>query len=268
VLEHAERAGAKVIAVGDAGQLSSVEAGGWFAALTRKLPGPSLWEVIRQRDPAERTALQALHDGDAERYVDHKADAITLHATESDALDAVTDQWAQLRAEHGPTGVALIARDNATRDRLNTAARERLLAGGELAADGVRIGNRAWTVGDRVIARRNDRRLDVDNGTIATITAVPPDGNGVAVRTDAGQERVLDRAYVLDHLEHAYAITGHSSQGSTVEAAIVIGRPEEFTREWAYTALSRARDQTTLHVIADDGPDLAERSEYAPPPRA
>jgi conjugative relaxase-like TrwC/TraI family protein len=266
VLAHAERAGAKVIAVGDAGQLSSVEAGGWFAALTRAQPGPTLREVIRQRDPAERAALQALHDGDADRYLDHKADQITLHATESDALEAVTDQWAQLRAEHGPTGVALIARDNATRDRLNTAARDRLLAGGELAADGARIGNRAWTVGDRVIARRNDRRLDVDNGTIATITAVLP--NGVAITTDAGQEHVLDRAYVTDHLQRAYAITGHSSQGATVDAAIVVGRPEEFTREWAYTALSRARDQTTLHVIADHGPDIAERSEYAPRPPA
>jgi ATP-dependent exoDNAse (exonuclease V) alpha subunit len=128
----------------------------------------------------------------------------------------------------------------------------------------VRIGNRDWAVGDRVIARRNDRRLDVDNGTIATITTVPPDGTGVAVRTDADQDRVLDRAYVSDHLEHAYAITGHSSQGATVEAAIVVGRPEEFTQEWAYTALSRARGETLLHAIADHGPDTAERSEYAP----
>lgn len=54
VFAHAERAGVKVIAVGDAGQLSSVEAGGWFAALTRTRPGPSLRDVIRQRDPAER----------------------------------------------------------------------------------------------------------------------------------------------------------------------------------------------------------------------
>jgi hypothetical protein len=50
-----------------------------------------LREVIRQRDPAERAALEALHDGDAERYLDHTADQITLHTTQSDALDAVTD---------------------------------------------------------------------------------------------------------------------------------------------------------------------------------
>jgi ATP-dependent exoDNAse (exonuclease V) alpha subunit len=157
VVEHAERAGVKVIAVGDAGQLSSVEAGGWFAALTRTHLGPSLREVIRQRDPAERAALAALHDGEPERYVEHKAEAITLHASERDATAAVTDEWARLRAEHGPAGVVMIARDNATREQLNTTARTRLRADGLLADAGVRIGGREWTVGDRVIARRNDR---------------------------------------------------------------------------------------------------------------
>ena len=53
----------KVIAVGDPGQLGSVQAGGWLAALTRAQPGPTLREVIRQHDPVERRALEALHDG-------------------------------------------------------------------------------------------------------------------------------------------------------------------------------------------------------------
>jgi ATP-dependent exoDNAse (exonuclease V) alpha subunit len=197
--------------------------------------------VVRQRDPAERAALAALHDGDPERYLDHKAEAITLHATDHDALEAATERWAELRAEHGPTAVGMIARDNSTREQLNTTARARLLADGLLADDGARIGDRDWAVGDRVIARRNDRRIGIDNGTTATITALAADGGRVVVRTDAGQRRVLDRAYVTDHLEHAYAITGHSSQGATVEAAIIVGRPEEFTREWAYTVASRAR---------------------------
>jgi hypothetical protein len=157
-----------------------------------------------------------------------------------------------------------MARENSTREQLNSTARARLLADGLLADIGVRIGGRDWAVGDRVIARRNDRRIDIDNSTTATITSLSADGASVVVRTDTGQERVLDRAYVSDHLEHAYAITGHSSQGATVDAAIVVGRPEEFTKEWAYTVLSRARTDTSLHLIADHGPDAAERSGYAP----
>jgi hypothetical protein len=42
ILRHAEQAGAKVIAGGDSGQLASVRAGGWFAALTpASSPAPS-----------------------------------------------------------------------------------------------------------------------------------------------------------------------------------------------------------------------------------
>ena len=266
VFAHAERTGMKVIAVGDAGQLASVEAGGWFAALSRDMPGPVLREVIRQRDPAERAALAALHAGDAETYLEHKASAITIHASEQDALAAATERWATLRDEHGPSGVVMIARDNATRDQLNTAARARLIAHGHLSADQRSIGGREWAVGERVIARHNDRRIDVDNGTVATVTALLPDGAGLEVITDSGQARALDAAYVAEHLQHAYAITGHSSQGATVEAAIVVGRPEEFTREWAYTALSRARGQTTLELVTEARPDDGDRSDYAPVP--
>ena len=62
VLEAAERAGAKVIAIGDPGQLASVQAGGWLGAVGRELGALHLTEVMRQRDPAERRALAALHE--------------------------------------------------------------------------------------------------------------------------------------------------------------------------------------------------------------
>jgi conjugative relaxase-like TrwC/TraI family protein len=95
ILRHAEQAGVKLIAVGDSGQLASVQAGGWFAALTRYRSGPELREVLRQRDPAEREALAALHDGSPEVYLEHKTEQITLHATERDAVEA----WLDARAE-------------------------------------------------------------------------------------------------------------------------------------------------------------------------
>jgi hypothetical protein len=62
----------------------------------------------------------------------------------------------------------------------------------------------------------------------------------MAVMTDSGDRRQLDASYPADHLEHAYALTGHGAHGATVEWAGVIGRPSEFTRERAYTSLPRA----------------------------
>lgn len=103
-----------------------------------------------------------------------------------------------------------------------------------------------------------------DNGTLATITHFDRDRRLIMIATDTGETWELTATYLARHVEHAYAITGHSSQGATVDAAIVVGRPEEFTREWAYTALSRARQETTIHLIADHGPSEHDRREYAP----
>ena len=70
LLEAAERAGAKVVAIGDPGQLASVQAGGWLRAVGRELGALRLTEVMRQRDPGERRALAALHDRVPGRYLD------------------------------------------------------------------------------------------------------------------------------------------------------------------------------------------------------
>ena len=131
ILRHVERTGVKVIAVGDSGQLTSVQAGGWFAALTRQQSGPELREVLRQRDPAEREALAALHDGRPDVYLEHKGEQITLHATERDAVKAVVGAWVHARAEQPSADVVMIARDNETREQLNRAARVRLQERGE-----------------------------------------------------------------------------------------------------------------------------------------
>jgi hypothetical protein len=121
-------------------------------------------------------------------------------------------------------------------------------------------------VGDRVICRRNDRDVDVDNGTRGTVRAVHR--AKIVIETDARTIRVLPADYVAEHVEHAYALTGHGMQGGTVEWAGVVAAPHELTRGWSYTALSRARARTRLFVL-DEGDgwahhELARRDEHAP----
>jgi conjugative relaxase-like TrwC/TraI family protein len=264
LLAHAERAGSKVIAVGDSGQLGPVQAGGWLAAINQTIKGPSLRQVLRQHERAEQLALEALHDGDPDTYLDHKRPETTVHATELDAILELVGQWETAQRQHGIEQVAMIARDNLTRERLNRAARARLKQEGLLEVDGVFVGGREYAPGDRVIARRNSRRHDVDNGTLATITRIDAATGQLWIATDQGERRTLNHNYAAAHLQHAYALTGHGAQGSTFAWIGAVGRPEEFTKEWAYTALSRAREQTTIHVVSDRSEREQERDEYAP----
>lgn len=269
VFAAAERSGVKLIAMGDSGQLASVRAGGWLGSLTRRYGAHRLTEVMRQRDPAERRALAAVHDGRPRSYLDRKlrSGELRIYVDAAEAERGIIARWFEA-ARRLPEGQAvMIARTNERRERLNAAAREELRASGRLG-ESIEIAGREFCVGDRVIARRNDRFCDLDNGMRATVRAIDRKAGSLVVTTDASGERALPAAYVAEHVEHAYALTGHGMQGGTVEWVEVIGAPDEFSRNWSYTALSRAREHTLLSLVDEAPRSEVERVEIAPADRA
>lgn len=272
LLELAAAANAKVIAIGDPGQLASVQAGGWLRAVGERVGAHALTQVMRQRDPAERAALARLHAGDPAAYLGwaENRQQITVHTDAAGHGGALAD-WQAAVAEHGPAQAVLIARRQEVRAALNDAARAVRRADGVLGED-MAYGTVTIAAGDRVICRRNDTMVDVDNGTRGTVRATHPDR--VVIETDAGTVRDLPAGYVAEHLEHAYCLTGHGMQGGTVEHATVLASVRDLTKGWSYTALSRARGQTQLHIDASDTKAAIERSElggadhHQPPDRA
>jgi conjugative relaxase-like TrwC/TraI family protein len=136
VLQHAHLARVKVVAIGDSGQLSSVQAGGWLGSLTTRLGSYELREVMRQRDPRERQLLAHVRRGGPDDYITHKHDRDQLHVFAGDAETAIAGERAAVAAwrEHQarcPWGQAvLVARDNARRARLNELARAELICDG------------------------------------------------------------------------------------------------------------------------------------------
>ncbi len=261
LLEAAERADAKVIGIGDPGQLASVQAGGWLGAVGHQLGAVRLTEVMRQRDPAERRALGALHDRNPQRYLEwaEHAERIETHGDPVAVRNQAIEEWARSTATLGHAQAVMIARDNDTRDALNHAARELRRDLGELGEERS-YGGLELAVGDRVICRRNDTAVDVDNGMRGTVRRLDP--ARVFIDTDSGLLRELPADYASAHLEYAYALTGHGMQGGTVETATVVACPHDLTAGWSYTALSRARGHTRLLIY--DNQHTEERSEFAP----
>jgi hypothetical protein len=131
----------------------------------------------------------------------------------------------------------LIARDNATRGALNAAARGHRRDGGHLGAE-LQFGTVGVAVGDRVICRRNDQAVDVDNGTRGTVRAVDPER--VVLETDAGTVRALPAGYVAEHLEHAYALTrGPAPPPDSTSTAPTPNRPRTRPRTRPSAVLAR-----------------------------
>jgi Mrp family chromosome partitioning ATPase len=269
VMAYARAANAKVIAIGDSGQLSSVQAGGWLASLTRRLGSHELREVMRQRDTHERQLLSQVRRGDPTNYLTEKDRRGQLQVIEGAAQStgagerAAVAAWRERQAECPWGQAVLIVRDNQRRARVNALIRAELQRDGRLG-ESIHIGGCEFAAGDRVVARRNDRERAVDNGMRGTVIAVDSTEKDVLVHTDGGAQRRLDAVYVAEHLEHAYVLTAHTIQGGTVEWAGVVGRPEDFTRNWSYTALSRAREPTELFILDTPIDHQLDRSEIAP----
>jgi conjugative relaxase-like TrwC/TraI family protein len=262
---HAQQSGAKVVAVGDSGQLASVQAGGWLRAVGDRVGRHELTETLRQRNIDERRVLGLLHGGKPEPFLAfaEEHERLDIRAEIDDAQAAAIEDWSAAVAKHGIAKAVLITKDNAMREALNAAAREQWRAGGNLSEEHVRtFGSIEVAAGDRIICRQNQRQHDVDNGTRGTVMAVT-DGQ-IVLQTDAGTVRGLPASYVAEHVEHAYAMTGHGMQGGTVEWAGVVATQGHLTRGWSYTALTRARERTQLYLVAGDPAAIVEsRKERA-----
>ena len=286
IVQLAAQADAKVLLVGDHRQRGSVGAGGGFGMLARRGPTAELttlhrftnaWEArasleLRHGQPGALDTYQAhgaIHDGDLDTIIDAALDA-TETATAAGRVALV--QAADLRTMH----------------ELNARAHQRASLTGRATSHGVSLHDGLVAgVGDRVITRRNDRRLrtgdgHVRNGALWHVTAIGPDGSlqvspatptmgrrsptgpaGARGRAHGAPPRgdgsvVLPAAYVAEHVELGYAITTARAQGLTVDESHTIATPA-MAREDLYVALTRGRDANHVYV-ATDLPD-----EHCPP---
>ena len=124
LLAHAEHPGAKVVAVGE--PAARIRGGrGWLAALHARGTGPTLREVMRQRDPGEQRALRELHA--ATRMLPRTQARRGHRPRHRDRCNHDAHQRVVPRQlQHGRRKAVMIARDNLTRERLNRAARVKL----------------------------------------------------------------------------------------------------------------------------------------------
>ena len=275
LLAHAQRAGAKVVAVGDVGQLPEIEAGGLFRSLVHRLGAAELQTNQRQREPWEQQALDLLRSGNAvaaiARYAQHDRVVVRSRAGRL-RKRMVQDWWEAATKRPGERPPIMIALRHSDVADLNAAARELLAKQGRIGTEAMSVDQRDFAVGDRIITLRNVRRLGVLNGTFATVIGLDHDRRALLVRTDEGRELVLPRWY-LDRrspfdrrrrLDHAYAITCHKAQGMTTERAFVLAT-DDIYKEWAYVAMSRGRLENRLYLAVDQHP-LAEELDTPPEP--
>ncbi|HYJ55480.1 MAG TPA: exodeoxyribonuclease V subunit alpha [Mycobacterium sp.] len=263
-LLEAVRPDSRLVLVGDADQLASVEAGAVLADLVDGLGG---------RDGVRTAALQTSHrfgesigalatairDGEADEVID----LLAAGGENIEWLD--TDEpGEQLRKVLLPHALRLrqaaILGDGAA--GLATLGEHRLLCAHRRGPHGVTYWNRQierwltdstgepiwtdWYAGRPVLVTANDYGLGLYNGDTG-VTVVR--GNGLCAVVGSGAGPVEFATGRLAEVDTMHAMTIHKSQGSQADEVTVLLPQEEsrlLTRELFYTAVTRAKKRARV----------------------
>jgi hypothetical protein len=207
-----------------------------------------LTENIRQVDPWERATLALLRDAEARaayrEYMRHDRVHIAPSAPE---------RRAEVVAHHSALSASgldaiMLARRRDEVETLNELARARAVEDGRVHGPALSVRDKDYQAGDRIVCLTNDRHAGVRNGTRGVVTSVDPErGTLTLERPDHGQVTIDTKQY--DALDRGYALTVHKAQGMTADIAMVVGS-DGASREWTYTAMSRATLATHHYEVA------------------
>jgi conjugative relaxase-like TrwC/TraI family protein len=246
------RANAALVLIGDPRQLSSVGPGGALDAVLDRHPNivTTLADNVRQLDPDERMALEQLRDGSVDNAVGWYARAgrTVIAPTRTEVLAAMVDAWADdLAAGHDTALLAWRRQDVADLNRLARAHADQ--TNRLHRPDVIAPGGRAYAAGDIVVLLAPVPAAGLVTSQRGRVAAVDRDSRSIIV--DVGDQQVHLAGEQIDaqHLDYGYATTVHRAQGATFDRAHVFA--DGGGRELAYVAMSRARQCTTLHAVAD-----------------
>ncbi|MFN2531092.1 MAG: MobF family relaxase [Pyrinomonadaceae bacterium] len=112
-----------------------------------------------------------------------------------------------------------------------------------------REAKREFAEGDRIQFRAPFTEKRVTNGELATIAVIGD--QEMTAKLDSGREVTFDPER-FRHIDHGYAVTSHSSQGTTVDRVLVNADTQEsallLNDRMGYVAVSRAREDAVIYT--------------------
>jgi Ti-type conjugative transfer relaxase TraA len=265
---EAERAGAKIVFVGDPEQLQPIQAGAAFRAIAERVGYVELEGVRRQGEEWQRAASVAFARHRTEEGLSAYAErgAVRLAETREEArTEIVRDVVADMRERPGGSRIVL-AHLRADVRELNAAIRAARQDRGELAGErgyATNDGERKFASGDRILFLENNRDLAVKNGMLGTVERAEEGRLSVRLDGARGPGQGREVSVSMDDyaaVDHGYATTIHKAQGATVDRAYVLAS-ETMDRHLAYVAMTRHRESATLYAGKEEFRDLGALSE-------
>lgn len=249
VIEIVSKAGAKLVLVGDKGQLPAIEAGGPFAYLGKMLKAAKLTQIQRQKQLWGRGVVEDVAMGNIEEALMPLMERGLLTIVDDPLLaqKSLVQEWNSNRTRDLKETLVLTS-TNHEAAQINQQVQALRREMGEVGWRHVRVGEQTLREGDRILFTRNAKPLSVNNGTLGTISHIEMVSRKIHIKLDDERKVMVPLKYYSD-LTLGYAVTTHRAQGATVDKAFVLINPTMLDRESLYVQLSRARHET--HVFCD-----------------
>ncbi|MDA0178831.1 exodeoxyribonuclease V subunit alpha [Solirubrobacter phytolaccae] len=264
-LVEAVRPGARLVLVGDPGQLTSIEAGAVLGDIVGvRGPGVVELDVVHRGQEGIKTLAPAIRSGNADAAIEalrHGYDDITWIPVDVGEPESLA-QLAPIREGAVAAATEVIEAARAGQDTAAMAALGafRVLCAHRRGSHGVSvwtarierwlgsaIGRGRWYPGRPLLVTKNDYGLDLYNGDAGVVVSTAP-GKVSAVFERRGKP-VPFAPSRLNAIETVYAMTVHKSQGSQFATAAVLlpaATSPILTRELLYTAITRANKRLIL----------------------
>lgn len=263
---YIKAAKAKVLLVGDYSQLPPIEAGNAFYRLLNQVKPFELNKIQRQKAEIDRNNINKINNGHI-KEVFEDLDKRGLFSFKQDHIEAkftmVNDWFETFRNK--TTESLMLASKKEDVNNLNILAREKLKQNNLILGIPVLFKNHndeqlKLGIGERIMFRSNSKKLQVKNGTTATITSLKKTRAGkaiIGVHLDCGKEFEFNESE-YDAIEYGYASTVHKSQGMTVNHAYVYLNQQFLNKELHYVQMSRSRFATKVYCAHS----LLEKTQY------
>lgn len=266
LFKYIKAANAKVLLVGDYSQLPPIEAGNAFYRLLNEVKPFELNKIQRQKSEIDRANINKIDNGHIKEVFEDldKRGLFNFNQDHIEAKFSMVNDWFET-FKNKTTESLMLASKKADVQHLNVLAREKLKQNNIIKGIPVLFTNHndeklKLGIGERIMFRSNSKKLQVKNGTTATITALKKTRVGkatVSVRLDSGKEFEFNESD-YDAVEYGYASTVHKSQGMTVNHAYVYLNQQFLNKELHYVQMSRSRLATKVYCAHS----LLEKTQY------
>ena len=260
-LLEALRPRARLILIGDANQLASVETGAVFASLIRALPAHTAMLTRSHRfNAAIRELAEAANQGDyagLRQAADRFPEVVDISALQPSLLAAIARRYLVFvrRCQQGAAEDALACLHDYQVLCANNQGRFGVEGVNQYVENRVRqalgVETQQWYAGRPVLITENavQGQLTLSNGDVG-ICLQDPHSNTLKVYFYNGQGGVSACSVArLPACQSAFALSIHKSQGSEF-AHVVMLLPEQdnpvLTRALLYTGITRAREKVTI----------------------